>query len=119
MVWYGIIIFEHADEYLNFLEKTCFSDYRKIDGNLSTKVLKRVEGDICHFLIVTEWKSYNNIKSFAGDDNVTAKYYQEENRTSSLEDPPKKIQAAMAKKLLQKKVAQASESSGLISDNYY
>jgi heme-degrading monooxygenase HmoA len=79
-VWHGTTKAEHADEYLNYLEKTGLSDYRKVDGNLSAKVLRRIEGDICHFLTVTEWKSYESIKSFAGDDYGKAKYYPEDKK---------------------------------------
>lgn len=79
-VWHGITKAEHADEYLNYLEKTGLSDYRKVDGNLSTKVLRRIDGDICHFLTVTEWRSYESVKSFAGDDYEKAKYYPEDKK---------------------------------------
>ncbi|MCG2589882.1 hypothetical protein [Rhodohalobacter sulfatireducens] len=67
-IWHGTTKAKLADEYLKYLEKTGLSGYRKMDGNVSTKILRRFDGYICHFLTETEWKSYKNIKSFTGDD---------------------------------------------------
>jgi len=39
-----------------------------MDGNLSAKILRRIDGNICHFLTITEWDSYESIKNFAGKD---------------------------------------------------
>jgi heme-degrading monooxygenase HmoA len=50
-------------------------DYKTIDGNLSVKLLRRIDVEICHFLTVTEWDSYDSIKKFAGSDYQKAKYY--------------------------------------------
>lgn len=74
-IWHGISKAEHADSYLKFLEKTGISDYKKVKGNLSVKVLRRFEGDICHFITQTEWDSYESIKEFAGEDYEKARYY--------------------------------------------
>ena len=64
-IWHGTTNTEHADEYLKYVEKTGLSDYRNIDGNLSAKILRRIDGNICHFLTVTEWDSYKSIRKFA------------------------------------------------------
>jgi heme-degrading monooxygenase HmoA len=50
-------------------------EYRMVNGNISAKLLRRIEGDICHFLTVTEWDSYDSIKKFTGNDFQKAKYY--------------------------------------------
>ena len=78
--WHGMTKAEHADEYLEYAEKTGISEYKHVGGNLSAKILRRVEGDICHFLTVTEWDSYESIKEFAGEDYEKAKYYQEDKK---------------------------------------
>lgn len=62
-IWHGMTKVEHADEYLKYIEKTGIPAYRKVNGNLSAKILRRVEGDICHFMTVTEWDSFNRLKS--------------------------------------------------------
>jgi heme-degrading monooxygenase HmoA len=74
-IWHGITKAAHANEYQAFVENTGLRDYKSIEGNLSVKLLKRVEGDICHFLTVTEWKSVESIKVFAGEQYELAKYY--------------------------------------------
>ena len=77
-VWHGITKAEHKEEYLKYLEDTGLTDYRKIKGNISTKVLRRIEGDICHFLTITEWDSYDAIKKFAGINFEKARYYADD-----------------------------------------
>lgn len=74
-IWQGIIKSSDADIYLKYIEETGIKNYTEIEGNLSAKILRRLEGNICHFLTITEWDSYESIKKFAGDDFETAKYY--------------------------------------------
>ena len=66
---------EHANEYLKYVEETGMKEYRMVNGNISAKLLRRIEGNTCHFLTVTEWDSYDSIKKFAGNDFQKAKYY--------------------------------------------
>lgn len=77
-MWHGTTKAQHADEYLKYVEDTGMKEYRTIKGNLSAKLLRRIEGDVCHFLTVTEWDSYDSIKKFAGDEFQKAKYYPED-----------------------------------------
>jgi heme-degrading monooxygenase HmoA len=74
-IWHGTTKAQHADEYLKFVEETGMKEYRMVEGNLSARLLRRIEGSICHFLTVTEWDSYDSIKKFAGEDYQRAKYY--------------------------------------------
>jgi len=79
-IWHGITKKEDADEYLNYLFDTGIKDYRSIKGNLSTKVLRRIDHDICHFMTVTEWDSVDSIKEFAGEKFEKARYYKEDKK---------------------------------------
>lgn len=79
-IWHGITKAGHADEYLKFVEDTGIADYRNVEGNLSAKVLRRLEGRVCHFLTVTEWESYESIKEFAGEDFEKARYYEDDRK---------------------------------------
>ena len=74
-IWHGVTKATHADEYTKYVEDTGMKEYRGIKGNLSAKLLRRLEGDECHFLTVTEWDSYESIKKFAGEKYYKAKYY--------------------------------------------
>ena len=79
-IWHGITKAEHADEYLTYVEDTGMKEYRAIPGNLSARLLRRIEGDTCHFLTVTEWDSYESIRKFAGENYHKAKYYPEDKK---------------------------------------
>jgi heme-degrading monooxygenase HmoA len=74
-IWHGMTKAEHANEYLKYVEDTGMKEYRMVNGNISAKLLRRIEGNICHFLTVTEWDSYDSIKEFTGNDFQKAKYY--------------------------------------------
>jgi heme-degrading monooxygenase HmoA len=43
-------------------------------------VLRRIEGDVCHFMTLTFWESREAIKAFAGDNIEVAKYYPEDEK---------------------------------------
>ena len=38
--WHGMTKAEHADEYLEYVEKTGISEYKNVGGNLSAKILR-------------------------------------------------------------------------------
>jgi heme-degrading monooxygenase HmoA len=75
-IWHGITNAEHAEEYTKYVEDTGMREYRQIPGNISASLLRRIDGNVCHFLTVTEWDSYESIKKFAGEDYTKAKYYE-------------------------------------------
>ena len=77
-IWHGRTKAVHADEYLHYVEATGMKEYRNIPGNLSARLLRKIDGEICHFLTVTEWDTYDSIKAFAGEEYQKAKYYPED-----------------------------------------
>ena len=77
-LWHGVTPKSKADEYVEFLNKTGVKDYRATEGNLGVHVLRRMEGEQAHFLIVTFWDSVDAIKKFAGEDYEKARYYPED-----------------------------------------
>lgn len=79
-IWHGITKAHHAEEYRKYVEETGMKEYRTIKGNLSAKMLRRIEGDQCHFYTVTEWDSYESIVRFAGKDYEKAKYYPDDSK---------------------------------------
>jgi heme-degrading monooxygenase HmoA len=79
-IWHGTTLPEHADEYLKYVQETGIVDYRKTPGNLSAKILRRIEGNTCHFWTVTEWDNLESIKKFAGNDYEKARYYDEDKK---------------------------------------
>lgn len=79
-IWHGVTKAEFAEEYLEYLTATGIADYKNTEGNLSVKILRRMEEKFCHFWTVTTWDSYENIKKFAGEDFEKARYYAEDGK---------------------------------------
>jgi len=77
-IWHGRTKAAKADEYLAFLQQRALPDYRGTPGNLAAYILRRVEGDITHFMTLTHWSSLQAIEAFAGSDISRAKYYPED-----------------------------------------
>jgi heme-degrading monooxygenase HmoA len=79
-IWHGSTRAEHADAYLRYLEESGIADYKNTPGNLGVQVLRRLDGERCHFWTVTRWDSYESIKGFAGEQYEQARYYPEDAR---------------------------------------
>jgi heme-degrading monooxygenase HmoA len=77
-MWHGRTPAGKADAYLSFLEARAIPDYRRIPGNLGVQLLRRIEGDVAHFITMTHWASREAIVAFAGVDIEVAKYYPED-----------------------------------------
>jgi heme-degrading monooxygenase HmoA len=77
-MWHGRTLRAKADAYAAFLEQRAIPDYRAVPGNLSAAVLRRDEPEITHFMTVSCWESEENIRAFAGDDLLKARYYPED-----------------------------------------
>jgi heme-degrading monooxygenase HmoA len=78
--WHGVTDASKADEYLDYLKKTGVAEYRETVGNRGVYVLRRVDGDRAHFLLLTLWESEDAIKRFAGSEMEKAKYYPEDEK---------------------------------------
>jgi heme-degrading monooxygenase HmoA len=77
-LWHGITPSAKADQYVEYLNKSGIEDYRATEGNLGVQLLRRIEGEQAHFLIITFWESVEAIKKFAGEDYEKARYYPED-----------------------------------------
>jgi heme-degrading monooxygenase HmoA len=76
--WHGITEASKANEYLDYLNKTGIAAYRTAQGNLGVYVLRRIDGNKAHFLLLTLWESEVAIKRFTGSNMEKAKYYPED-----------------------------------------
>ena len=76
--WHGRVPAQKADAYYTYLQRTGLSDYVKTPGNRGVYVLRRNDGDVTHFLLLTFWDSLAAIRAFAGDDYERARYYPED-----------------------------------------
>ena len=78
--WHGMTEASKADGYLEFLHRTGIRDYKVTRGNRGVYVLRRIEKDNAHFLLISLWDSMESIKAFAGDDIEKARYYADDKR---------------------------------------
>ena len=78
--WHGVTDASKANEYLDYLKKTGVAEYQETEGNLGVYVLRRVDGDRAHFLLLTLWESEGAVKRFAGPEMEKAKYYPEDEK---------------------------------------
>lgn len=76
--WHGAVPLDKADTYHDYLLQTGIPDYEKTPGNRGVYVLRRTEGDVAHFLLLTLWDSFEAIRAFAGDDVERARYYPDD-----------------------------------------
>jgi heme-degrading monooxygenase HmoA len=76
--WHGRTDAIKADEYRKFLIDRAIPDYQSITGNRGVTILRRIQSDEAHFLILTLWESRAAIEAFAGADIEQAKYYAED-----------------------------------------
>lgn len=77
-MWHGRTPADKADRYVDYLEQTGLKEYRETPGNQGVQILRRVNGGVATFLLVTWWDSYDAIRAFAGDDIERPVYYPED-----------------------------------------
>lgn len=76
--WHGRVPAVKADAYYEYLLRTGVPDYRRTAGNRGVYVLRRKEGAVTHFLLISLWDSLECIRAFAGQDVERARYYPED-----------------------------------------
>ena len=77
-IWHGMTPAGKAEAYAEFLKRKGLSDYRATEGFRGVYVLRRIEADRAHFLLVSLWDSMDAIRKFAGPDAEKAFYYPED-----------------------------------------
>ena len=76
--WHGVTPASRSETYLDYLNATGVPDLKNTEGNRGVYVLRRIEGDQAHFLVVSLWESRGVIEKFAGADIERARYYPED-----------------------------------------
>lgn len=86
-VWSGVVPVEKASGYSEYLADSDLGvrAYQAIHGNRGVSLLRRVEGDRVHFLLISLWESAEAIREYAGPDIERARYF--ENDLECLLDP--------------------------------
>jgi heme-degrading monooxygenase HmoA len=79
-MWHGRTRSADAELYLEYLHRTGMPDYRRTPGNRGAWVLRRLDGDVAHFITLTFWESRQAIQAFAGENIEIARYYPEDKK---------------------------------------
>lgn len=74
--WHGVTPASKGDAYYDYLLESGVAEYRRTEGNRGVYILRRIEGDKAHFLLVTFWESMEAIRAFAGPDVEKARYFR-------------------------------------------
>lgn len=77
-IWTGRVRAEQAAAYYDYLLATGLREYVATPGNRGVHVLRRIDGDVAEFTLLTFWESWDDIKRFAGPTPETAVYYPED-----------------------------------------
>lgn len=77
-LWHGRVEAERADEYAAFMKRRAAPDYAAVEGLEKLLFLRRLDGAVAHFLLISHWKSVEAVRRFAGEPPETAKYYPED-----------------------------------------
>ena len=76
-VWHGVVPRAKADGYGEYLSNSDrgVRDYQKLPGNQGVCLLRRMEDDRAHFLLMSFWDSREAIQAYAGSDIDQAQYF--------------------------------------------
>lgn len=77
-IWHGRTRAQHYKAYTDFMKSKALPDYKATSGFVKLTFLRRLDGDIAHFNLITYWDNLEVIKNFAGEDYEMAKYYPED-----------------------------------------
>jgi len=67
-IWHGRTKTAKADEYYLYLNEAGIQKIKAIQGNLGVQVLRKSQGDITEFTVISYWESKDAIRKFAGDE---------------------------------------------------
>ena len=67
-MWRGRVPTSRAEEYSKYLYDNGVVKIRGIAANLGVQMLRRAEGDVTEFVVISYWPSRASIKAFAGED---------------------------------------------------
>lgn len=76
-VWHGVVPQAKADGYAEYLSDSDLGvrDYQRTPGNRGACLLRRVQGDGVHFLLISFWESREAIQAYSGPDIERARYH--------------------------------------------
>jgi heme-degrading monooxygenase HmoA len=73
-MWRGRVPTARADEYAKYLFDSGLVKIRQIPGNLGAEMLRRADGDVTEFVVISYWPNRESIKAFAGENIEKASF---------------------------------------------
>jgi heme-degrading monooxygenase HmoA len=67
-IWHGRTLASKADAYEKYLNDSGVAKMRKVQGNLGVEVLRRNQGGMTDFVVISYWTSIDAVKNWAGAD---------------------------------------------------
>ncbi|HLO16532.1 MAG TPA: hypothetical protein VK206_16995 [Anaerolineales bacterium] len=67
-IWSGITLATNAEQYFDFLKKTFIPACQTAEGNKGLLIMKALQGELIHFLLVSFWVSEQALADFAASD---------------------------------------------------
>ncbi|HYZ10302.1 MAG TPA: hypothetical protein VE962_00220 [Actinomycetota bacterium] len=77
-IWRGRTPGEKAEAYHDYLRATGLKEYAETPGNRGVFALRRIEGGVAEFLLLTLWESMDSVRRFAGEDPERPVYYPDD-----------------------------------------
>jgi heme-degrading monooxygenase HmoA len=76
-VWHGRVPIDKADSYAEYLAHSELGvrAYQAVQGNRGVSLLRRVEGQDVHFLLISFWESAEAIREYTGPEIERAQYF--------------------------------------------
>ncbi len=76
-VWHGVVPLTKSEAYGEYLSRSDRGvlDYQRSPGSRGATLLRHIEGDRVHFLLISFWDSYQSIEAYAGPDVERARYF--------------------------------------------
>jgi heme-degrading monooxygenase HmoA len=79
-IWRGATHARDAKAYLEYLDRTGHTEYRRVPGHRRTVTLRRTDDSRAEFVVISFWDSIDAIRAFAGSDVERAVFYPEDDR---------------------------------------
>ena len=73
-IWRGRVPTSRAGEYAKYLYDNGPVKIRGVAGNLGAEMLRRTDGDVTEFIVISYWPNRESIKAFAGADIEKARF---------------------------------------------
>ncbi len=77
-IWHGRTPAEKADDYLEYIKRTGIAEYRSVEGNRGQYILRKIDGDVADFTVLSLWESMDAVRAFAGSEPEKPVYYPED-----------------------------------------